>query len=96
MSAARRQPPCGNERAGGEREQLAVARGDRGAEETDPQREVLNDGTGRRESRAERAAPDDLEQRQDDHRQQRQRRERIFDGGSHTVPRRRRVVVNGS
>src|SRR5436190_2223451 len=36
----------GNERAGGEREQLALARGDGGAKEADPEGQVLNDGTG--------------------------------------------------
>ena len=36
----------GNERAGGERQQLAVARRDRRAEKANPQREMLNDRTG--------------------------------------------------
>ena len=69
MSAMRRGGPGRNERAGGERQQLALARGDGGAEEADPEREVLNDGTGGGNADAEQAANDDLEEREHDHRQ---------------------------
>ena len=53
--------PLRDERAGGEREQLAVARGDRGAEEPDPEREVLNDGAGGGDADAEQPAGGNLE-----------------------------------
>ena len=41
----------GQELAGGEREQLALARGDRGAEQADPEREVQRERRRRRECR---------------------------------------------
>ena len=69
-----------DERAGGEREQLAVARGDGGAEEADPEREVLNDGAGSGDADAEQPAHGDLEERERDHRQHRQRGDAVFDG----------------
>ena len=93
MSAARRQPPGGNERAGGEREQLAVARGDRRAEEADPQREMLNDRTGAGNAEAERlrqkissSGRTTIASSASDANDPRWR--------SDTVPRQRRVVVN--
>ncbi len=58
-----------DQRAGGEGEQLPVARGDRGAEEPDPEREVLNDGAGSGDADAEQPAGGDLEEREHDHRQ---------------------------
>ena len=40
---------------------------------------MLNDGSGTRDAATERPPPDDLEQRQDDHRQKSQRRDEILD-----------------
>src|SRR3989442_2474445 len=71
--------PLWNERAGGERQQLPFARGDRGAEEADPEREVLNDRAGPGNAAAEEPARDDLAERQNDHHQQRTRRDHVLE-----------------
>ena len=60
--------------AGRQRQQLPFARGDRGAEKTDPERQVLNERTGAGDADAEHAAHDDFGERQDDHRGERQSR----------------------
>src|SRR5205823_12602584 len=70
-----------DERPGREREQLAVARGDRGAEEPDPERQMLNDWTGRGNAAPERAAEDDFAEREEHHHRQRKRGDRVFDRG---------------
>ena len=71
--------PPGHGRAGREREKLALARGDRRAEEADPQGEVLNERTGAGDADAEQPAHDDFEQRQRDHRGERQGGDPVLD-----------------
>ncbi len=78
-TAAGRRARPGHGRAGREREELALARGDRRAEEADPQGEVLNEGTGAGDAHAEQAAHDDFEQRQRDHRGERQGGDPVLD-----------------
>ena len=72
--------------SGGERQEPAFARRDGGAEEADPQHQVLDDGTGTGNADADSAAQDDFEQRDDRHHGQRDRRDGVLDtrwrGGS--------------
>jgi len=71
--------PPGHGRAGREREKFALARGDRRAEEADPQGEMLDEGTGAGDAHAEQPAHDDFEQRQRDHRGERQGGDPVLD-----------------
>ena len=71
--------PAGHGRAGRERQKFALARGDRGAKEADPECEVLNERTGAGDADAEQPAHGDFEQRQRDHRGERQGGDPVLD-----------------
>ena len=66
--------PSGRNVPGRQREQAIVARGDRGAEQADPQRQVLDEGNRPGDAPAEQPPRDDLGQRQQHHRRDRARR----------------------
>ena len=67
-----------DERTGRKRQQLPLARRNRSAEESNPQREVLNERARTGNADAEQPADDDLRERQRDHRGQRQRSDAVF------------------
>ncbi len=68
-----------DERAGGEREQLVVARGNRRAKKRDPEDEMLNDGTGGGNADTEHAPRRNFQQGQHNHPRERSRGNQIFD-----------------
>jgi hypothetical protein len=76
-----------NERGGREGEQRPFARAYRGAEETDPEHQVLDDGTGGGNADADGAAERNLDERQHDHCRERERGNRVLSGNEGAVHR---------
>ena len=70
--------PLRNEGRGGQRDQLVLPRGEAGPQESDPQREVLDEGYRTRNAAGDDRPDDDLGQRQDRHRRQRAGGEQLF------------------